>query len=215
MSESQSTRRSFLVAGALGAGGALFSRFLPEQLLAAGLEARKSASSSEAFSVFSPEDAADVKAFAAQVFPTDETPGANEANVVYFIDHVLDKVEPENQKEFRQCIQHLNQASAELIPGSTRFAKLSNEEQLQVMKKFESVKRRRRSDLMGAVFGGEINSFEMLRSYVIAGFLCDPDNGGNKDMVGWQVIGFDGMAMHEPPFGYYDAELLKQGGENK
>jgi hypothetical protein len=57
--------------------------------------------------------------------------------------------------------------------------------------------------------GSGSNYFELLRTYIITGFLSDPDLGGNKDMLGWKVIGFDGMSAHQPPFGYYDAELLK------
>ena len=140
--------------------------------------------------------------------------GANEANVVYFIDRVLDKYEPDNREEFLQCVKHLNEVSAQMFAGRARFASLSNEQQLKVITKFETFKRRRRADLLGSLFGGETNYFETMRSYVIAGFLSDPEDGGNRDMVGWQVIGYDGMAMHEPPFGFYDAELLK-GSDKK
>ncbi len=215
MSSGSSSRRLFLKQGVIGIGGALLLSITPDALRAAFREARASAAAGENFAVFTPEEAADVKAFAAQVFPTDDSPGANEANVVYFIDRVFDKYEPENRDDFRECIQHLNEITARVVPGGARFGTLNNEQQMQVMQQFQTSNRKRRSDLMGSFFGGESNSFETIRTYVIAGFLCDPDNGGNKDMVGWQLIGFDGMAMHEPPFGYYDAELLKQGGGKK
>jgi gluconate 2-dehydrogenase gamma chain len=214
MNVGPSSRRLFLKQGALGLGGAAILSLVPEALHAARLEADAAAAAGEKFAVFSPEEAADVKAFAAQIFPTDETPGANEANVVYFIDRVLDKYEPENREEFLQCVKHLNDVSAQMFPGVARFALLNIQQQEQVITKFETFKRKRRADLLGSIFGTDTNYFEVIRSYVIAGFLCDPDNGGNKDMVGWQVIGYDGMAMHEPPFGFYDAELLK-GGDKK
>jgi len=214
MNVGPSSRRLFLKQGALGLGGAAILSLVPEALHAAHLEADAAAAAGEKFAVFSPEEAADVKAFAAQIFPTDETPGANEANVVYFIDRVLDKYEPQNREEFLTCVKHLNEVSAQMFPGTARFASLNSEEQLKVITKFETFKRRRRADLLGSLFGSETNYFETMRSYVIAGFLSDPEDGGNKDMVGWQVIGYDGMAMHEPPFGFYDAELLK-GSDKK
>jgi gluconate 2-dehydrogenase gamma chain len=215
MNDVPSSRRLFLKQGALGLGGAVLLNLVPEVLHAAHREANAAAAAGEKLAVFSPEEGADVKAFAAQIFPTDDTPGANEANVVYFIDHVLDKYEPENRDDFRECVKLLNEMSTQVIPGSTHFGALHQEQQVKVLEKFQTFARKRRSDLMGSFFGGVSNPFETMRTYVIAGFLSDPDIGGNKDMVGWQLIGFDGMGMHEPPFGFYDAELLKQGGDKK
>jgi gluconate 2-dehydrogenase gamma chain len=215
MSNGPSSRRLFLKQGAFGLGGAVLLNLVPEALHAARRAADAAAAAGEKFVVFSPEEAADVKAFAAQIFPTDDTPGANEANVAYFIDHILDKYEPENRDDFRECIQHLNDMTSQIVPGTKHFARLDHDQQVKVLDNFQTFARKRRADLMGSFFGGVSNPFETMRTYVIAGFLSDPDNGGNKDMVGWKLIDFDGMAMHEPPFGFYDAELLKQEGEKK
>jgi gluconate 2-dehydrogenase gamma chain len=38
---------------------------------------------------FSPAQASEVEAMAAQIIPTDDTPGAREAHVIYFIDRAL------------------------------------------------------------------------------------------------------------------------------
>jgi hypothetical protein len=48
--------------------------------------------------------------------------------------------------------------------------------------------------------------FETLRQHTIAGFLIDPDTGGNRDGVGWKVIGREREHMFQPPFGYYDKD---------
>lgn len=48
--------------------------------------------------------------------------------------------------------------------------------------------------------------FELLRAYTIAGFFADPLYGGNRDMVGWKLIGFPGV----PVTGYTD-HILKYG----
>ncbi len=37
--------------------------------------------------------------------------------------------------------------------------------------------------------------FELLLAYTIAGFFSDPVHGGNRDMVGWKLIGFPGAQM--------------------
>lgn len=47
--------------------------------------------------------------------------------------------------------------------------------------------------------------FDLLRTYTMAGFFADPVHGGNRDMVGWQLIGFPGAHMS------YRDEILKYG----
>jgi gluconate 2-dehydrogenase gamma chain len=37
--------------------------------------------------------------------------------------------------------------------------------------------------------------FNLLLSHVIAGFFADPVHGGNRDMIGWKLIGFPGAQM--------------------
>jgi len=36
------------------------------------------------------------------------------------------------------------------------------------------------------------------------GFLASPAWGGNRDKVGWKLIGFEDAGAFQPPFGYYD-----------
>ena len=37
--------------------------------------------------------------------------------------------------------------------------------------------------------------FNLLLAHTIAGFFADPVYGGNRDMVGWKLIGFPGAQM--------------------
>ena len=50
--------------------------------------------------------------------------------------------------------------------------------------------------------------FETVRVHTIIGFLIDPESGrgGNRDGVGWKLIGRDREHMFQPPFGYYDKD---------
>jgi len=50
--------------------------------------------------------------------------------------------------------------------------------------------------------------FETVRLHTIVGFLIDPDAGraGNRDGVGWKLIGRDRDHMFQPPFGHYDKD---------
>jgi len=208
------SRRAFLMRSGIGISGALLASLAPEVLRAAHLYARDAAEKGEAFRFLTAEEAADVKAFAAQVIPTDETPGATEANVVHFIDRVLVDFEPGGQPDFRKAIAELNRLSQTATGQTVRFSALTPAQQTQVMGDLEKLPNTPRPDMLGSFYGIGSNSFDVLRSLVLAGFLSDPDLGGNKDSIGWKLIQFDGSPVHEPPFGYYDAELLS-GSEKK
>jgi gluconate 2-dehydrogenase gamma chain len=212
MTDWHSSRRTFLQQGALGLGFALLSAVTPEALRSAHAAASKAAQTKAGFRFFTSEEAADVVAFGSHIIPTDDSPGATEAHAVYFIDHALIEFAPEDQTRVRAAIHALNDLAKHSGHASTRFSQVSSADRLELIKKFQSS--------FPAVNGGYDpsnngmnssgnNYFELLRTYIITGFLSDPDLGGNKDMIGWKVIGFDGNSAHQPPFGYYDAELLK------
>jgi gluconate 2-dehydrogenase gamma chain len=48
--------------------------------------------------------------------------------------------------------------------------------------------------------------FGTLHFLTIAGMFSLPEYGGNRDLVGYQLIGFENQHAWAPPFGYYDAE---------
>jgi gluconate 2-dehydrogenase gamma chain len=220
MTDWHSSRRAFLQQGALGLGFALLSAVTPEALRAAHAAASQAAQTKSGFRFFTPQEAADVIAFGAQIIPSDDMPGATEAHAVYFIDHAVTEFAREDQPRVRAAVHLLNDLVAKESARTIRFAQLSPTEQSHLMKKFESSF----APVAGGydpsnngMNGSGSNYFELLRTYIITGFLSDPDLGGNQDMIGWKVIGFDGQNAHQPPFGYYDAELLKAqtAGEEK
>jgi gluconate 2-dehydrogenase gamma chain len=47
--------------------------------------------------------------------------------------------------------------------------------------------------------------FDLLLAYTIAGFFSDPVHGGNRDMVGWKLIGFPGAHIS------YSDQILNYG----
>jgi len=52
-----------------------------------------------------------------------------------------------------------------------------------------------RTSSPGGVGVGAAAFFNLLRTHAIAGFFADPVHGGNRDMVGWKLIGFPGAQM--------------------
>ena len=205
-----STRRTFLAQGA-GAFALLFLQSLTPELIAQAHEHAKAASASgnlETFRFFTRQEAADFDAFAAQIIPTDETPGAHEAGAVYFADYVLSSINPEQQQDFHGALALLRVAASEVQPVVASFASLPADKQIALMKAVEkppalasedkSSPGRREAEQRAEAFG-------TLRFAVLAGTFCDPSLGGNKFKIGWKLIGFDDQAYWAPPFGYYDA----------
>src|SRR4030088_164345 len=83
-------RRNFLLRAGTGFSAAWVSANWPA-LLSATTHARNAAQGATPpkLEFFTPEEAAEIEAITARIIPTDETPGAREAGVVYFIDRGL------------------------------------------------------------------------------------------------------------------------------
>lgn len=47
-------------------------------------------------------------------------------------------------------------------------------------------------DVQAVASVGATAFFNMLLQWTMAGFFCDPVQGGNRDMVGWKLVGFPG-----------------------
>jgi gluconate 2-dehydrogenase gamma chain len=191
------SRRRFLMQSAVGAGSAWLAAAWPE-VLAAQQHAHHTmtavATGAPAkLEYFTPEQAAEVEAIASLIIPTTDTPGAREAGVVYFIDRSLHTFAADQQKSFADALALVDGKRKERFPASTNFASLTVAQQTEILKAIE-----------------DTDGFGNLRFATVAGFLCNPEDGGNRDMSGWKLIGFDHAPTHSPPFGYYDAEYLAE-----
>jgi gluconate 2-dehydrogenase gamma chain len=181
-------RRQFLTVTISSIGGLLVYR--PGVLPAASAAADKTARVPLKF--FSEEEALDVAAAAARIFPADETgPGAKEAGVVIYIDRQLagpygrdahrythppfEDAPPEMGYQGKATPREIYKEGVKTIAG---LHKLSDEEQDRKLREIENT-----------LF------FTLLRTNTIEGMFCDPMHGGNTDMAGWQMLGFPGPRM--------------------
>ena len=82
---------------------------------------RRAISKRKPFRFFTPQQAADYEAFASQIIPTDETPGAKEANVVRFVDFALSEIEPQNKQDFAKALEALNAQAKKTAPEAAVF----------------------------------------------------------------------------------------------
>ena len=57
--------------------------------------------------------------------------------------------------------------------------------------------------------------FQTFRMMTFAGFFGLSEYGGNKDGIGWKLLGMDpGAHSYTSPFGYYDAEYMRENGDD-
>lgn len=133
------------------------------------------------------DEAIELEAVTARIIPTDDTPGAKEAGCYWFIDHALNDFARDAQPLVRDGLRDLGRAAARAHGRGARFSALTGEQQDALLKAIE------RSEFFG-----------FMRFSTIAGFLALPKYGGNKDYIGWQVVGQERGYEFTPPFGWYD-----------
>ncbi len=193
MNIGEASRRQFLLHSVSGLSSAWLALRWPAILAAQEHAQRAKASGRPAqFQFFSPEDAVEVEAIAAQIIPSGDIPGAQEARVIYFIDRVLVTFDRDKQPAYTQGLKDLRQRTQVLFPSVNRFSSLTPAQQIQVLTAIEKT-----------------DFFELVRLHTIMGFLAKPEYGGNHDQVGWKLIGFEDRMTYVPPFGYYDREFLR------
>ena len=199
------TRRHFLSQAGKGLSAVWLSANWPAIVAAAG-HARQAAlsPSSSQFQFFSPEEAREIDAMCARIIPTDSTPGAREAGAIYFIDRALVTFAVDDQKTYKEGLPGLQAKTRELFPSVARFSEATPEQQDEILRSIDDHAPQNRRPFRS---GDSHNSFfETVRLHALVAFLVDPESGGNRDAVGWKVIGRDPDHMFQPPFGFYDKD---------
>ena len=190
--ESPSRRRFLSSTGSLTA--ATYLRMLAPGVAAITQAACSARDEGAPFAVLGADEARDFAAIAARIIPTTDTPGANEAGVIYFIDRAFAE-EMSEPLEFAR--QQLSEFNVEL--GEARFADLDDDAQDEFLHGKQS------SPL-----------FNLMWAMTMFGFFSMPKHGGNKNKIGWELIGFEGD--HGPwtyPFGFYDAEVHEESNDGE
>ncbi len=191
MSTGGTSRRDFLVSSVSGlSAGWVLANY--SQILAAADFARQSAEAASGrpapYAFFTPEQAAEIDAMAAQIIPTDDTPGARDAHVIVFIDRALVTFDRDRQADYTAGLDALQAQTRKLFPAAGLFSSLSSPQQIQVLTAMERTR-----------------FFDLVRTHTITGFFASPVHGGNYGKVGWKLVDYDDSLDHTPPFGYYDA----------
>ncbi len=146
------------------------------------------------FSSFTADEASVLSAAVERIMPSDSTPGAREAGVIYFIDRAFGTFMKDQLDDARKDIKDLNKRATKRNRTAQSFAQLSAAEQDAVLREIQQT----------PLFNG-------LRYLTIVGMFANPSWGGNRDNTGWKLIGFEPHPIHKPPFGHYDAQVAKGG----
>jgi gluconate 2-dehydrogenase gamma chain len=181
--EARYSRRTLLEAG-LGIA-AVLTLCRSAAVHAAATEAHQSTE----LRFFSAGEARTVDAIVAQIIPTDKTPGAREMGVVRFIDHGLAGFLAPLAAAFRAGLADFETQYHLRNPHGQEFASLPPARQIEWLQQVEHTP-----------------FFESLQQLTVLGALAMPQYGGNRDGLGWQMIGFADSHAFAPPFGYYDRD---------
>jgi gluconate 2-dehydrogenase gamma chain len=163
----------------------------------------------EAYTFFTDPEAAFIEAAVERLIPTDALgPGAREARVAFYIDQQLVGQFGYAAKMYQQG-PWVADASADFgyqLPLTPRdvyrlgIAATNAHCKATYNKTFDALDGAHQDDVLTALDRAELsfNSvpakvfFEMLYGNTVEGFFADPLYGGNRDKVGWKLVGFPG-----------------------
>ena len=193
MTDSRFSRRKFLKGSANAAKGSFVILSMPT-ILTACREAQESLEIEAVFNVFNNAEGNELAAIAARIIPSDETPGATEAGVIYFLDNIF--AEPERAEQLDQLREGLRDFQFQVAtgPGASYFHELDEAQQDEMLRQNENTP-----------------FFATMRYLTIAGTFSLPEYGGNRDKVGYQIIAFEDQGAWAPPYGFYDADFMERG----
>jgi len=217
MKESSGRRRFLKWLGALGAAGSVVQAIPPAAAQSqshqhAAPPAARGApmAKSQVLGYLTPVEAEFVEAAVARLIPADELgPGAKEAGVAIFIDRQLagawgtmarnyrlgpwPEGTPQQgyqspltpQEVYRAAIRETNEFCLKIY--SKPFNALNAAQQDQVLRDLDEGRLALQST-RAQLF------FNLLLGNTIEGFFSDPIYGGNRDKLGWKLVGFPGVA---------------------
>jgi gluconate 2-dehydrogenase gamma chain len=141
--------------------------------------------SPDTFMFFSAPEAATLMAAFGRLIPGNaQDPGAIEAGAHIYIDRALLGYYQNLQQPYRRGLAALNAYSQSQY--SAKFSDLSSSQQDSVLTDMQSGKAR------GFYAPGAAEFFGMMLKHVDEGTFCDPLYGGNRNLVGWKLIGYPG-----------------------
>ena len=141
-----------------------------------------------------PAQAEVVSALTSRILPAvDGRPGAREAGALAFIDRALATFNAAQRPLYTQGIADLNRRAQARVTRVTGFAALTSGQQDEVIREIEATP-----------------FFQAVRLDTIVGTFALPSWGGNRDYLGWHLLGLEHQMTFQAPFGYYDTDVNRR-----
>ena len=194
MSPKIPTRRQFLSAGMTLAGAGLIDLSWSDIAAAAEhadhmAQAGAASLAPTGFATLSAAEAVEVEVIASQIIPGGDMPGAREAGVIYFIDRALGTFFAAELPAFRRGLANFQRDFAAHSSTATPFSAVGSARQRAWLHEVDATP-----------------FFNTVRRLTLLGLIALPKYGGNRDRLGWKLIGFEDRHFWQPPFGHYDAD---------
>ena len=141
-----------------------------------------------------PAQAEVVSALTSRFLPAvDGRPGAVQAGALYFIDRSLATFNAAQRPLYLEGIADLNRRALAKVAGAAGFVALNPAQQDEVIREIEATP-----------------FFQAARLDTIVGTFALPSWGGNRDYMGWHLLGLEHQMTFQAPFGYYDADVNRR-----
>ncbi len=178
------SRREFVTRTAVYGGSLVVALQLPRP------RALKAAQESTQPVVLSSGQWRTVEAISGRILPADDAPGAIEAGCVNFIDKALANEDAALRAQYEVGLAGVDAVTRRRF--AKPFVELEAPQQDEILAALEDGKAEGWPE-------GDVRSeefFETVRLHTVYGFLADPRYGGNRDFLGWKLMGYPGPRHH-------------------
>ena len=152
-----------------------------------------------------PQERRTAEAVFERMFPADaDSPGATAIGVVDYVDRALAGAYQDQKETYRQGLAALDRVSQ--TSYHALFADLRARQQDAVIERFEA------GTLPDFLTPDQQTFFMMLRAHLQEGLFADPLYGGNKNKLGWRVLGHPGIWLENSAEENLTPDPVTKGG---
>jgi len=145
----------------------------------------------EAFETLTSLQSDTLDAIVDRILPSDENgPGAKEARATHYIDRALAGFRTVDRESYGLGLLAIDEEA--LLRHGNPFHRLSAAQQDTLLRAVEQ------NEIEGFESSGSA-FFSMVRNHTIEGTFSDPYYGGNRDFIGWDMLGYPGVRMGASP----------------
>src|SRR3712207_1086566 len=153
-----------------------------------------------------PHEARTAAALFERLFPADEHgPGATEIGVLTYVDRALAGPYKDKTETYRLGLAALDRAA--LNRYSVPLSDCNTEQQNALIAGLEE------GTLPDFKVPPQHDFFKMLRDHLQEGLFADPAHGGNRDKLGWKLLGHPGIWFENSAEENLSEEPVTKGGE--